>query len=84
MKYMLSLFFLVPVLVISETTGFEIVRSEVVSTSQGQVIETEWRQVDASGHVIGLHCYHSTEAATIATLSSSKASLNCQHNFTGH
>ena len=49
MKYMLSLFFLVPVLVISETSGFEIVRSKVVSTSQGQVIETEWRQVDASG-----------------------------------
>ena len=68
MRYMLLFLFLVPFLVIAETTGFEIFRSEVVSTPQGQVTETEWRHADASGQVIGLHRYHSTDAATIATL----------------
>ena len=83
MRYLISFLFLVPVLAIAETTGFETtgfettgfkttgfenVRSVVVSTSQGQVTETEWQQVDASGQRIGLHRYHATGAVTTATL----------------
>jgi thioesterase domain-containing protein len=68
MRYLISILVLVPILAMAETTGFELLRSEVISTPQGQVTETEWRNTDASGQAIGLHRYHSTGAAAIATL----------------
>jgi hypothetical protein len=68
MRYLISILVLVPILAVAETTGFELLRSEVISTPQAQVTETEWRHTDASGQSIGLHRYHSTGKALIATL----------------
>lgn len=68
MRYLISILVLMPILAMAETTGFELLRSEVISTPQSQVTETEWRHTDASGQAIGLHRYRSAGAETIATL----------------
>ena len=68
MRYLITILFLVPILAIAETTGFGLLRSEVISTPQGQVTETEWQHVDTSGQAFGLHRYESADAVTIATL----------------
>ena len=68
MRYLITILVLVPILAIAETTGFGLLRSEVISTPQGQVTETEWQHVDASGQAFGLHRYQSAGAVTIATL----------------
>ena len=68
MRYLITILVLVPILAIAETTGFGLLRSEVISTPQGQVTETEWQHVDTSGQAFGLHRYESADAVTIATL----------------
>ena len=68
MRYLIVIFILLPGVAIAETTGFGLLRSEAISTAQGQVTETEWQYVDASGQAFGLHRYQSASAVTIATL----------------
>ena len=68
MRYLIVIFILLPIVAIAETTGFGLLRSQVISTAQGQVTETEWQYLDASGQAFGLHRYQSAGAVTIATL----------------
>ena len=68
MRYLIAILVLIPILAMAETSGFELLRSEVISTPQAQVTETEWRNTDASGQTIGLHRYHADGVALIATL----------------
>ena len=68
MRYFFSVIILLPLLAVAQTDGFELYRSETVSTSGVQLVETEWRYSDESGQFVGLHRYQAAGVKTIATL----------------